>query len=252
MNVALPALVVFFVLLPGFIARSGVKRVERTVFDYSPFGQIAAEAVVWCLVLHAVWIAFVVPAYGFGVDMDSAVDLLATDGATQRKALAAVGKAVGPISLYFASLLAFAFAFPRGVRWLISRFRLDRSGSLFAWAFRFDGAPWYYLLSAADFAEDEKPDFIVISAVVEMVQEPFLYVGVLENYYLTPDGGLDRLVLSEVMRRPLSRDKADDEASGLDLNRFYHVDGDYFVLRYSEVATLNVEYIRLREEPAGA
>jgi hypothetical protein len=45
MNVALPALIAFFILLPGFIFRTNLKRAERTSLDFSPFGQIVAEAI---------------------------------------------------------------------------------------------------------------------------------------------------------------------------------------------------------------
>jgi len=44
MNVALPALIVFFLLLPGFVFRTNLKRVERTSLDFSPFGQLVTEA----------------------------------------------------------------------------------------------------------------------------------------------------------------------------------------------------------------
>ena len=56
MNIALPAVVVFVLLLPGFIARSRLKRIERLSVDYSPFGQVATEAVVWAGGLHVLWV----------------------------------------------------------------------------------------------------------------------------------------------------------------------------------------------------
>jgi hypothetical protein len=55
MNVALPALIAFFILLPGFIFRTNLKRAECTSLDFSPFGQIVAEAILWALVLHLIW-----------------------------------------------------------------------------------------------------------------------------------------------------------------------------------------------------
>ena len=72
----------------------------------------------------------------------------------------------------------------------------------------------------------------------------------LDDYFLDPDGRLDRLILEQVMRRPLRKDKRPGrpEANG---ERFYAIDGDYFVLRYAEAITLNVEYIKLAED-AGA
>ncbi len=52
MNVALPTLILFVVLLPGFIFRSGLKRAERISIDFSPFGRVVAEAVLWAILLH--------------------------------------------------------------------------------------------------------------------------------------------------------------------------------------------------------
>jgi len=52
MNVALPALIVFFLLLPGFIFRTNLKRAERTSLDFSPFGQVVAEGILWASVQH--------------------------------------------------------------------------------------------------------------------------------------------------------------------------------------------------------
>ncbi len=77
-----------------------------------------------------------------------------------------------------------------------------------------------------------------------------LYVGLLADFHFDPAGHLDRLVLENVARRPFADDKdvaktldelADDEG------RFYWVEGKYFVIRYAEVITLNVKYIRLPE-----
>lgn len=153
-------------------------------------------------------------------------------------------------TFYFVSLLIAAFAFPIAARAIITKYRLDRSASRFSYIFRFHNAPWYYLLTGADFAEDEAPDMVLISAIVEVAKEAVLYVGVLDEFYVDSEGRLDRLVLQNVARRPLSKDKPAAEASeGVDSNteavRFYEVDGDSFVLRYSEAITLNIQYVRL-------
>jgi hypothetical protein len=75
-----------------------------------------------------------------------------------------------------------------------------------------------------------------------------LYIGILEGFFVNADGQLDRLVLQQVMRRPITADKdADKPAAWYDTSSFYEVDGDYFVLRYSEAITFNVQYIKLAE-----
>lgn len=77
-----------------------------------------------------------------------------------------------------------------------------------------------------------------------------LYRGTLEEWFVNPDDGqLDRIVLSAASRRPFDRDKVDaqDEAE-----RFYPIDGDYFVLRYEHMLSVNVQYIRIVEQDDAA
>ena len=75
-----------------------------------------------------------------------------------------------------------------------------------------------------------------------------LYVGVLNNFYFDKDGQLERLILQRVKRRPMSADKS---ADGQDIERFYPVDGDSFVLRYAEAITLNIQYVKLTANEVG-
>jgi len=153
----------------------------------------------------------------------------------------------GSIATYFLSLVALAYIGPRALRWAIVHFRWDRVSSPLSGWLRFSKAPWYYLLSGAEFAKDDQPDLISISAIVNVGGQPVLYSGVLEDYFFDEDGQLNRLILSEVVRRPLDKDKAPAEPRASE-DRFYPIDGDYFVLRYSEAVTLNVEYIKLTDE----
>jgi hypothetical protein len=253
MTVAFPALVIFLILLPGFIARSRIKRVERQVLDYSPFGQVVSEAVVWAGSLHIVWVLLAQWLNGAELNVEIVLQLLSTDTAVQGQALSHVAGQAGKVTTYFSTLLAAAYLLPSGIRWAISARRLDRLGSRWNSLFRFSGAPWYYLLSGADFDAGNTPDLIAVSAVVNVAGSPYIYTGLLDEYFIDQSGNLDRIVLQQVMRRPLTADKM-PETGGREQERFYPVEGDYFVLRYSEAITLNIEYIKLKEElsvPAG-
>ncbi|TFW16640.1 hypothetical protein E4L96_15965 [Massilia arenosa] len=156
--------------------------------------------------------------------------------------------------MYVASLLFSCQLIPAGIRKAISAWRLDRHDAPFGTLFRFHHAPWYYLLTGADFKAGEKPDMVRVSAIVEVGKEPILYVGGLDDFFFAADGQLDRIVLQQVVRRPLSSDKpaavshcgnAEEAESG----RFYPIDGDYLVIRYSDVKTLNVQFIKLTSSP---
>ncbi len=251
MNVALPALIVFLLLLPGFIFRTRLKRAERASLDFSPFGQVAAEAVLWALFAHLFWIAVSYLVFRHRFEPVVLMKLLSSAPASQFEATEAVARDFEWISAYFVSLLFASFAIPKFIRALISKFRLDRSAARFGAVFRFHEAPWYYLLTGADFSKDEAPDFIVISAIVEVAKEAVLYVGVLDEFFVDAEGQLDRLVLQGVARRPIANDKAlPGSQTTNDIDRFYEIDGDSFLLRYSEAITLNVQYVKLTAEEA--
>ena len=91
---------------------------------------------------------------------------------------------------------------------------------------------------------------MAIGAVVCLGSSAYLYTGVLVEYFLDDQGQLNRLVLASAARRPLSDDQASEGGADqgqplVDEERFYPIEGDYFVLRYSEVLTLNVRYLDL-------
>ncbi|MFH7042307.1 hypothetical protein ABT392_08320 [Paucibacter sp. JuS9] len=246
MNIALPALVVFALLLPGFIARSRIKRAERSSLDYSPFGQIVTEAVLWAGGLHLLWLALAALFFGRHVQPTLLLGLVVSDAAAQARSISNLASELSWIAAYFGSLFAFAYGAPALIRAAIIRWRLDRAGAPLSPLLRFHAAPWYYLLTGADFPPGEEPDCIVVSAIVNISGRPWIYMGILDDFFLDPEGRLDRMVLEKVMRRPLDADKQPSTQADEELARFYVVDGDYFVLRYAETVTLNVEYIKLR------
>jgi hypothetical protein len=248
MNVALPALIVFFLLLPGFIFRTNLKRAERTSLDFSPFGQVVAEAILWALALHLFWLYLSHLFFKHDFEPVVLMKLLSSAPAIQADATDAVGRQFNWIAAYFATLIIVAFALPKIIRYVISRYRLDRADAPFSAVFRFHQAPWYYLLTGADFTHEDAPDLIVVSAIVEVGKEAVLYVGALDEFYVDADGQLDRVVLQSVARRPVSADKTSVSETNAADTRFYPVDGDSFVLRYSEAITLNIQYVRLTPE----
>lgn len=249
MNIALPALIAFLLLLPGFIFRTRLKRAERTSLDFSPFGQIVAEAVLWSFFAHLIWLALSDIVFSQRFQPLVLMKLLSSAPPSQADAAVAVAANFDWIAAYFGSLFIASFLIPTVVRATISTYRLDRSSAPWGSVFRFHDAPWYYLLTGADFTEEEAPDFIVISAIVVVAKEAVLYVGVLSEFFVDAEGQLDRLVLQGVSRRPIAKDKNGIDADdGSDSGRFYEVDGDSFVLRYSETITLNVQYVKLTTE----
>lgn len=247
MNVALPAIVLLVLLLPGLIFRSALKRAEKIPLDYSPFGQVIAEGVLTAAALHALWLSIAHFALQLDFQLQLLLGLVSPNATQNAAAIAELGGRGRMLAQYFGSLYLASYLIPRAVRWLISKGRLDRHDCWLSVVARFHQAPWYYLLTGADFAKDELPDFIRVAAVVDVAGEAVLYRGVLEEWFVNQDDGtLDRLVISSAERRKFDKDKSDGTASGSE-ERFYIIDGDYFVIRYADIVTLNVQYVRITE-----
>lgn len=222
--------------------------------------------VFWAGVVHALMMAATYYLVGKTVQVDTLVRLL-TSGARPED-YAVISRDALWIAGYFGGALGGAMSLAAMLRAVVSRLGLDRPSSRLAWLFRFRKAPWYYLLSGRDQAKT--PDLIQIAALVNVGGQPYLYQGFLESYYFDEPGQLDRLVISQASRRPLSKDadlpgvstpgSGDWRARLADFllgqptrktkNRFYPIVGDYFVLHYDEIITLNVRYIELTDSPA--
>ncbi len=248
MNVAFSALLVFLLLLPGFLFRTYFKRAEKVVLDIKPFGQAAIDAFLAALVLDLVWYWGAALVTSYRVDFKALLTLVAGDkSANLDSAIAEVATDPWHPGIFFASLYAFAILAGFGLRYAVTRWRLDRRGAPLANFLRFD-TPWYYLFTGYDRATP--PDGVAIGAVVCLGSSAYLYTGVLVEYFLDDQGQLNRLVLASAARRPLSDDQASESGADPDQppayeERFYPIEGDYFVLRYSEVLTLNVRYLDL-------
>lgn len=242
MNLALPALLIFVIILPGFIARTQIKKAERSTLDYSPFGLAVSEAVIWAFFLHTLWIFVSENIIGNNISWGVFFGLFSSNQELQANSILKAAQDYDRVWLYFFSLYAFSLVIPKLIRMLVIRFRLDRYGCWSAFFFRFSHAPWYYILSGADFKKNETPDLIKISAISDISGTPYIFDGVLDDYFFDDNGSLDRLIIIAAQRRPLSHDKNGKEYNE---ERFYPIDGDYFVLKYSEIINLNVQYIKL-------
>jgi hypothetical protein len=254
-NIAFPALILFCLLLPGFAFHNSFRRTEKTNLDYKPFTSRTTSILIAAAVLHLIGLL----AYRYLINGSwpelAHLFVLMTGyrGTVVENSISAVAPYTEAIMLYLVLLSVLGFTVGRLLRSQITRHEWDVSGRLAEW-FRFD-TPWYYLFNGKIDTQNLNPDGVLISAIVELSDDTYLYTGVLEKYFLNGDGQLERIVLSAVSRRCLSLDRIesvsdnlseepidDEELARQYQSRFYPIEGHYFVLRYAEIKTLNVQY----------
>jgi hypothetical protein len=246
MTLLLPSLLLLVALLPGWVARQRIRQVGGHRPADVPLAQAGLEALVWSAGLHALPLVLgrLLGPVAAGPTLATWLALLSPDAAAQTGALIAAAPHLGALAGHLGAVLALALLLPTALRRLITRLRLDRRRSRWAALLRAPQAPWYYLFSGADFAADTVPDLVAVSAVLDVAGQPFLYKGIVDEYFVDREGRLDRLVLQQVVRRPVgpglpsARGVAGREA-------LESVDGDCVVLRCDEASLLRVEYIRL-------
>lgn len=263
MNFAFPVLFALVLLLPGFILRFSYARGSwgwaspasmRRLSDDLAFG------VVFAIVLHSCWLWFV-SALGYAPDPRAVLAWMGgtfgPNNALLPEVLDALSGNYGAIAGYFLSLMLVAWILGHLAHRTVRGLRLDHRTKLF----RFDNF-WYYMLRGEVLLfrentseEVEQPDGVYLSAVVTHSSKSYLYRGLVYDFTFDEKGVLDTIVLTDAHRRELSQDQPPPGGVPIPHEedpRYYDIRGEYLVLQYSKITTLNLDYFWLSEAPAGA
>lgn len=264
MNIALPALLIFLLVLPGIALRytylKGWWRWNSPVSIQSISDEVA-YSIICAGILHVAWYS-IVSILGFGKpDLRSVLVLLIGGGAGSSEdlpsAIAATVESPFRVVGYFLSILIFSGLLGLVAHILVRKWRLDRKTK----ALRFKNE-WHYLLSGevlefSEFQPLERQgivDGVYLSAIVKHGRSDVLYRGIVADWLLDSKGDLDRILLRGAHRRNLENDRApgqdrnNDDPAYQDDPRYYDIEGNFLVVRYQELTTINIEYVFVDED----
>lgn len=263
MNVAFPAVIIALLILPGIVFRYTYSRGSwgwTSPVSFRTASDELAYAAIFAVVLHVAWLG-AASLLGHRADFPSLLAFLTgnfgPNAAVYNRAIGSVSDHALEIAAYFLSLVGVAAIGGRWSHWFVRRTRLDHHTEVL----RFKNE-WYYLLSGEvlRFGGREAPrevSGVFLSAVVDQGKDCFLYRGIVSDWSFDAEGNLDNVRLRFTHRRLLGADakekataKAGDYVAADE--RYYEVRGDVFVLRYSEMRTINLDYFVVNEdtEPA--
>ncbi len=267
MSLALSAVILLLLTLPGFLAVQGyLGKIGRGSVD-----PVAQSGLTWdwiialpiAAALHAAWCTGVVRLVS-SRRVDFAAVLALLGGMTPDKApWDAVKESIvhdgGLIFAYFASLFVFATVLGIGARRTIRAQRLDVLFRLF----RF-GNQWEYLftgeqrliediqeLSAKNFscqvryryARRWAPPLVVVTASVTVARTAYIYAGFLKEWGYDSKGEPSWIRLGATRRRKISEDRKERDEVGQDSwERFYQITGFGVVIWCKDITSLNVLY----------
>lgn len=231
MNIALSAFLLLALIIPGFIFLNAYDRKENTAIERKPFDVSSAMAFFFSVLIHLVLIA-VATWLGYTVNLELLIKLL-TSSSLSTQEIATLAENAPLVTIYF--LAAYSLPFGLGKLAQTAMFKMNPYKSS---AFSFD-TPWYYELKGK-LSQTNNAQIIKLSCLQDLQDGSYLYYGFLEDFYLTRDGQLDRLVLSDVFRRRITSDQENIQQPPEE--RFYEVKGDRVVLKYEEIKNINIEY----------
>lgn len=239
MNIAFPAFFILLLIIPGFIFQNSYEKVENTSIEKKPFDVSSSLAFFYALMLHVFLIGIFTPIIGHNINYEICLKLLTGSKSISELELRAISNNIAYIVLYFASSFLSAYIFGKLFQKLILHFNPYKSSK---YAFE---TPWYYELKGK-LSETKNAQLIKLSCLVESKNTAFLYYGVLEDFYLDSNGQLDRVVLSDAIRRPIESDEL--EFTNTSTARFYEIKGDRLILKYEDIKNINIEYLYIVEE----
>lgn len=231
MNIALQTFLIILIFFPGYFFTKAYFRVEETELKFLTFSNKTVVAIIASLLFHTIVLSFLIIILGCNIAPRKYLQLiLFTAHDTSIDAFPIRNREIFGTFLYIIFLSFLAYFVGNFFRYLIIKFNLDKR---FSWL-RFDNY-WYYFFKAFDFNQIE-PDLLEIVATVNLGEETYLYKGILEDYTLDRYGDLDKLIISSACRRDIKNDEDDI---------FYPIEGDYFLLKYTEILNMNVFFINL-------
>ena len=253
MNIAFGALVLLILLLPGLVFRVAYLNVRYSGKSFrSTIVDETLLAVAPALILQIIGFEVVENILRHPVSLITIYQLIISSGNFSHFDI--VEKSLGSFLLYNLLLGTAAYFLGVGARKLIQHYKIQYKYPLF----RFQN-DWYHILKGTILsfqgnAQDmEEIDYVWVDVMLESKEGTFIYSGILKDFFLSKDEGLDRIYLTNVRRRRMSDDLADTDDTAetsesdslLELDkRYYYMPGDFFIIPYSQIKNLNVIYYK--------
>lgn len=260
MNFLLGTLLIILFLFPGFLFRSWYLNVRHGRSFKSSFVEELLFSIVPTILIHlilspvVIWLGFNLDGfYLIMINNPAGIDWIANPDFYK-------------ILLYCLGTYLLGAVGGLAVRKLAEGLNWDINIPLFR-----TRNEWYFVLSGFFIHVGRRrifveSDVVKIDAVVELNKDAYIYRGTLSDFVLSKEDGIDRIYLSNVVRRRLILDERrepqiseESKTVGTQLlpnkgeeyfdERYYQIPGNTFVLPYREIKSLNITYVLIEEVP---
>lgn len=243
MNIALTTITLFAILSPGIIFRRFyyTEEFSKEYFKQS-YVDLFFASFLPSFLMH--FFGFIIiHLFGYEIQIETISILLSGNDNPEfvTKAFLNIHSSGSRIMLYFFVSAIFSALFGYACKLAVRHFKLDRKYKLF----RFQNE-WHYLFTGEilDFprviGKSENISFRFVDVLVNTSEGSILYMGILADYLLSNEGGLDRIILRDVKRRFL---KEDNHNNG---DVYYNLPGEFLTIESSKIENIHITYYSLQ------
>lgn len=255
MNIAFSTFLILIFLLPGIFFRRFYYAEEFSKeYVKESFFEILFSAFIPSLIFHSIWF-YLSKLFGYSVDLEIVGNFVTSNPLSS--SFQNVSENSSLIILYHGSVMVVASFAGYYLKQIIRIKKWDRKFK----DLRFQNS-WHYLLkgeffdfprSSYDLEVDtvEAIELIFVDALVKTEEGTVIYDGILVDYELSKDGGLDYISLKEVQRR-LMKDDSKEENKWDGRSKYYKIPGHILVIKYSEIINLNFSYYKMNYDEINA
>jgi len=243
MSLALPAVLLLLLALPGFIFvyayRGRLRPVNEPLVSGTSVNALWVVGFLCAAVSHMIWVPLTnhfasQGQHGVEVDLHSVAYLLGgsySDTAAFNEAVRSFTEHPYFVASYFVPLYLVAILLGVYLHKAVTYFQLDRRIPLL----RFNNK-WHYLFWGEEVSATPITD-VWITVTCQHADHTCLYAGFLQSYEFSADGQLERLYLAYAARGEFKSSPDDDP-------KFVDIAGDVFLIWGKNINTLNVDYVR--------
>ena len=256
MSIALPALVITLLILPGILlSYSYRKGFSRSPIRLGTLQDEIGRGVLWAIPVNVIAFTLVDMLPLADIDLYAVLWLLTGfEGADEYDRLNFVNAVVSypvQILMYLFSVNLFGMLSGYGLHRLVRYFRLDLKYMPLRfqneWHYLFSGEARFFDVQSNDISRQsvreglKEIDFTFVTMAVELGRDLYLYRGILTDYYFERGGHLDKIVIAAPQRLRVSTGDLAELDSPPD-TMFETIEGDFFVIKYNMVKNLNIYY----------
>jgi hypothetical protein len=252
MNIALSSLILFFLLIPGILFRRLYFSEEFSKqYIKESFFAIFFSSFIPSVFFHSLW--FFIFSFKFNlIRLDIFFNILSQNPSIN--SIENISNSFDWIIWYNSSLFLIAALSGFLLKKVIRNLKADRKYKFLRYK-----NTWHYILTGESFdfpranvnlSDDNVEDieFVFVDALIVVNDSSYLYDGILVDYELSNDDGLEFITIKNAKRRKIDADCSIDEDGNKSDNSksYYPISGHMLVLKYSEIKNLNFSFYKLQ------